>query len=119
MKRDMDLVRKILFEIEAHENPNTNVEITIEGHSENQVQYHLQILVEGNFVEAMDASSLASICYMPTGLTWKGHEFLDDIRDETVWKKTKESVSSKVSSVSLAIVQEVAKASVKSLLGLP
>jgi hypothetical protein len=50
-------------------------------------------------------------------LTWNGHEFLDDIRDPEIWRKTKELAKS-VPSVGL-VLWEIAKAEVKTKLGLP
>lgn len=41
-------------------------------------------------------------------LTWKGHEYLDNIRDDKVWKKTKETVFSKIGSASLSVFSSVA-----------
>ncbi|WP_282803281.1 DUF2513 domain-containing protein [Secundilactobacillus kimchicus] len=51
-------------------------------------------------------------------LTWKGHEYLDNIRDNNVWAKTKETVLSKVSSASLNIFSSVAAKIISSELGL-
>lgn len=53
-----------------------------------------------------------------TALTWKGHEFLDDIRDPDIWQKTKERAGS-LASVGIAFVWEIAKAEIKTKLGLP
>jgi hypothetical protein len=52
------------------------------------------------------------------GLTWKGHEFLDDIRDPGVWQKTKERTKG-VASVGVGFLWEIAKAEVRAKLGLP
>ena len=46
-------------------------------------------------------------------LTFEGHQFLDTIRDNSVWSKVKRSIS-KVSSVSLDILISVAKDVIKS-----
>lgn len=40
-------------------------------------------------------------------ITWDGHAFLDNVRDTDVWKKTK-SATSKVASVSINILSQVA-----------
>lgn len=41
MKRDMDLAREILFEIEKYSEPNGTVDISIEGHSDIEISYHI------------------------------------------------------------------------------
>ncbi|EDO0799378.1 DUF2513 domain-containing protein, partial [Listeria monocytogenes] len=39
-------------------------------------------------------------------ITWSGHQFLDNIRDDEVWKKTKKTVS-KFSSVSVSLLSTI------------
>ncbi|KAL3947475.1 DUF2513 domain-containing protein [Lentilactobacillus hilgardii] len=51
-------------------------------------------------------------------ITWKGHEYLDNIRDDTIWLKTKKTVFSKVRSASLSIVSSVAAKILSNELGL-
>jgi hypothetical protein len=51
-------------------------------------------------------------------LTWNGREFLDDVRDVEVWGKTKERAKA-VAGVGFSFLWEIAKAEVKSKLGLP
>ena len=41
-------------------------------------------------------------------LSFKGHEFLDNIKDDTIWKKTKKFVGERLNSASLAIIGNVA-----------
>jgi len=58
-----------------------------------------------------------------SSLTWEGHEFLDKIRDETIWSKTKDAISKKglpmvidvVKDVASAIIDEMTKAVIHSL----
>lgn len=50
-----------------------------------------------------------------TSITWSGHQFLDNIRDEGVWKNTK-AVLSKFSSVSLSFVSSIASQVITSLI---
>ena len=39
-------------------------------------------------------------------ITWQGHKFLDNIRDDKVWKTTK-NIISKFSSVSFSIIEKI------------
>lgn len=50
-------------------------------------------------------------------ITWNGHQFLDNIRDNNVWSKTKKTVSA-LSSVSLSILVDIAKKIVEKSIGI-
>lgn len=41
-------------------------------------------------------------------LSFKGHEFLDNIKDDTVWKKAKKFVGEHLTSTSFSIIANVA-----------
>ncbi|RHW48263.1 hypothetical protein DS832_01480 [Bombilactobacillus bombi] len=53
-----------------------------------------------------------------TGMTFKGHEYLDNIRDPQVWKETKQTVFQTAKSASLSIFSSVAAKIITSKLGL-
>jgi hypothetical protein len=51
-------------------------------------------------------------------LTWKGHDFVADTSDATVWESVKERIKG-LPDVGIAIVWEIAKAELRKKLGLP
>jgi hypothetical protein len=73
-------------------------------------------LIEAGFLKGK--IEMGTPLHVISRLTWKGHEFLDDIRDSGIWEKTKKRLSG-LPSVSLSIVAEIAKAEIKKHLGLP
>lgn len=92
MKRDMELVRRILMEIEASPEANgiRHVGLNFEGHSVPEVMYHAKLLVKAGLIEARGSlGTMSGLQVYPTGLTWQGHEFLDAIRKDTLWERTK------------------------------
>jgi hypothetical protein len=89
MKRDMDLVRKILLEIERQPFTHGKITLEIEGYSREEISYHVLLLSEANLIEA-EVSARASAEYKPIRLTWQGHEFLESVRDEARWNKLKD-----------------------------
>lgn len=94
MKRDADLVREILLQIEASSSDDDLSELGIEGYSSEQVSYHLSILHEAGLIAAIDNSSYGEgEAWIPTRLTWHGHEFLDAARDEERWSTVKGAMS--------------------------
>jgi hypothetical protein len=94
MKRDMDLIREILRTVEACEDTYGINSPIIEGHSENQIAYHLRLLVDGGLIEAKDVAGgfQQEDEYIGINLTWNGQDFLNAARDDSLWKKAKESI---------------------------
>ena len=52
MKRDMDLIREILFELEKQGGSGSWMKVAIEGRSEDEINYHLLLLKDAGFLEA-------------------------------------------------------------------
>lgn len=114
MKLNHDLVRSLLLSIESSEDlhgfsprevhdfmKNNNV-------SENETGYVVNKLNEAGFITGKATISGDNYyTIFPGNLTYDGHEFLDNIRDDGVWKDTKE-IASKFSSVSASFLSKIA-----------
>jgi len=116
MKRDMDKVRSLLLALEEREQPyflTMSPELLggIENPSE-MVEY-LLMLTSGGLLEEKQRSTYR--------LTWKGHEFIDSIRDPEIWRKTKDGAT-KVGSWSVKLLGDIATGFIRlkaAELGLP
>lgn len=95
MKRDMDLVRGILMEIEKQPYTSGPVDIHLDGPSDEEFFYHVMILNEAGLIEAFKFSTLGRVDWRPVRLTWSGHEFLEASRDDTRWEKAKTVMADK------------------------
>lgn len=109
MKRDMELVRKILFKIEDTVDNVAEYDLTIDGYSMEQIAYHCAILEEGGYIHAYqgDYGDNELDSFGVGRLTWEGHEFLDNIREDTVWNKTKNIIGDKGLPLVFSIVKSV------------
>lgn len=94
MKRDMDLCRKILIEVEKLSFDISMIEMRIEGYSMEEVNYHLIILGDAGLL-ALDyvRGGRKDYIWKSIRLTWEGHEFLDSARDNGRWEKAKGAMS--------------------------
>ena len=111
MKCDMDLVRDILFAVEASDETQLGcVIIEIPGRSKAELSYHICQMADAGLLKAQDDSCLGSDGYewQAERLAWQGHEFLDAVREPEVWRRTKEGLA-KVGNTSLEFVWELAK----------
>ena len=87
MKRDMDLVRQILQDAEAHEagQPSLNT-------NDSKYAYHIALMKDAGLLDAIVRTGVHG---EPTdavikNLTWEGHDFLDAARDDTLWEAAKD-----------------------------
>lgn len=105
MKRDADLIRGILFEIEGHPGPDGQlIHFKITDHTAAEISYHVGLLKEAGLVNAVVFSGDDQRTWYATGLTLQGHEYLDVIRDDTRWNKLKQAlIKAGVASLPLAI----------------
>ena len=96
MQRNMDLIRRLLIGIEGE--PSTQYDFKIEGIDDLEKWYNVDLLAEANLIRGVKvrwaADGTGPYPYIKglVALTWDGHEFLDAIRDDSVWQKAREKV---------------------------
>ncbi|MGH8545557.1 MAG: DUF2513 domain-containing protein [Gammaproteobacteria bacterium] len=92
MKRDFDLAREILRQIEESSDAVGVkwIDLEIEGRDPVEVSYHVRLLDEAGLIEAFDLTTMGGFDWRPKRLTWAGHEFLDAARDDARWEKAKD-----------------------------
>ena len=110
MKRDMELCREILFALEEQYVDTAIVNLKVVGHGMKEVAYHCKLLYEAGFVASYNPKygSNTLLAFSVGGMTWDGHEFLDKIREDTVWNKTKDLIKEKGLPMALEVVKNVA-----------
>ena len=85
MKRDWELIKKILVMVEASDVSANGVKSTsITGYDHGLVCAHISLLQENSYIEGHDYSSSSLDYYQVTGLTWKGYDLLDTLRDQSL-----------------------------------
>lgn len=112
MRLNHDCVRNLLLHIEERLDYGSCMDISAvesKSYSTEELLYTADKLLEANYLIGNKRNSIGAS--LPdiriTSISWDGHQFLDNIRDEGVWKDTK-NVLSKFSSVSLSFVGNVA-----------
>ncbi len=115
-KRDMDLIRKQLLALEVGRDP-----LKIEDYSEDALLYHIYLLDNAGFVHAAIArgnkGQIAAAHVME--ITWTGQEFLQSIKDDTIWNKAKEKVLKPSASWTFGVLVEWLKQEIKAKIGIP
>ncbi|NWC95769.1 MULTISPECIES: DUF2513 domain-containing protein [unclassified Pseudomonas] len=112
MKRDMELVRKLLFFFESKSEPEYAKTIEIDGYSELLIRYHCALMYDAGllFAEPVKSSTSDRVIYvLPFELSWAGHEFLDGIRSDSTWNKIKDHAMTNGLALSFMIISESAK----------
>jgi len=119
MKRDMDLIRTILLQIEEKGgNPFGSVALAIPDHSPAAVSHHILLLHDAGLIHATDDSTTAEFRMEANRLTWEGHEFLDAARNDTVWNKAKDIVKEKGGTIPFEVLKGLLIKLAASLVGL-
>lgn len=115
MKLIHDCVRDVLLYIEENltYNGSINAKSIKTNYSVEDVLYTCDKLFEAKFIQ-MHKDITGGVIIGE--ITYNGHQLLDSIRDDGIWKETKSKVS-KIASVSLPIIQQVAAAIITTKLG--
>ena len=90
MKRDPDLIRKLLLRIEECPFPNQYVTFKFAGHEAEEIVYHVTLLCESGLIEAEENKYSCFDEWNNVRLTWRGHELLELVRDQTRWQNALE-----------------------------
>lgn len=128
MKLNKDCVRGILLALEENEKihaswttENFSKSSYLKDFSSAEIRYCAERLAEGGYLNIRTPSdelkSIGAQFFIVDSLSWNGHEFLDTIRDESVWKRTKQ-VASKAGTTSIPLLLEIGKSILQQNLGL-
>lgn len=107
----MDLVRLILLRAEDANFGTTSAEgFMEEGYDARTVAYHFRLLQQAGFVTAnlLTLEREGAVAGTLNELTWDGHDYLDAVRNATVWAKTKNLVADNLGTASLQVFKAVA-----------
>ncbi len=119
MKLDHECIRDLLLYLENNLNYGGQININnlkIKSYNKETLMYTADKLIEAEYLNA-------KICWnytepriiMIESISFKGHQFLDNIRDDSVWKDTK-NVLSKFKSTSINFVADVSSQIIANLI---
>jgi hypothetical protein len=106
MRRDDDLLRRVLFKFEENDDwvfvlrEYLNMPL-----DERRFQYHVML--------AADAGLVAPVGKSTYRLTNVGHDYLDAIRDDGIWERTKRQVAETGGNATLDILKQLAIGALK------
>jgi Hypothetical protein (DUF2513) len=98
MKRDMDLIREILLEVEKCSSLS-GCGIKIPGRAQEELYYNAQLAQEAGLIDARFLPGSSD--FHVIRLTYEGHEFLDAARNDTLWTRAKEKVTKDTGTLTL------------------
>jgi hypothetical protein len=111
MKRDWELVRQILFRIEELGDTKSYLnDHDLPPYDADNVGYHMRMLDEAGLIDAKCSEHTSGMNCEARRLTWDGHEFLDQVRENTVWNRTKAAVREKGLALSFDVIRMTAGA---------
>jgi hypothetical protein len=121
MTRDMDLVRKILLEIESHEHGFAPRQFSIDGYTQEQIAYHVHLMGQAGLLQVADVTHFGSKSpeAIPSRMLWAGHDFLDAARSDTVWNRAKKQLGNEWASVPFEILKQLLFRLASQAVGLP
>ena len=123
MKRDVDLARQLLFDIEARgaecsfgglgasngEAPRGQFNGSLNGHEgeylgapSEVVRYHLRLLIDSGFIKEVDRTTAGVLCVR---LTNSGHELIELSRSDLRWREAKDCCLDTSGGVSLTVIR--------------
>jgi hypothetical protein len=118
MKRDWEVIRKILLKIEELPTEDSTFSShELEGIDNAIVAFQMRLMLDSGLIEGScrDAIGGAPYCHA-FRLTWAGCEFLDAIRRDTVWNEIKKQAKTKTVDLPIGIINSVAKVLIEGLM---
>ncbi|WP_026382271.1 DUF2513 domain-containing protein [Achromobacter xylosoxidans] len=105
MNRNMDIVRRIAIKASEIEYGQTVTEL--DGVSAEEFAMHVIWMEEAGLVVAHTQQyQMRAPDAEVSRLTWEGCEFVDAVRDDTLWRKAKDSVLRPASSFTFSLLKD-------------
>ena len=113
MKRNLDLFRSILLVVEQEGDPEEPLihSLSLEGVEQAILNEHVKLLIDAGLLEGEYKFSTNNriLFTMIRGLTPRAYDFLDNTRNDELWKRINERIATTIGSASFDIVEEFAR----------
>jgi hypothetical protein len=106
MKRDIDLARQLLLDIE-NRGPDCSVSVlrpAANHEAEERVRYHLLLLIDAGYLKEIDRTTAGVPCVR---LTDAGHELIELVRSEARWRDAKWACRERAGGLSVGVVLDL------------
>ena len=117
MRRDWDMIREVLVEVEELSEQDrmsfgygTGEEFSEDDRAKSE---HALLLWKSGFIEAIDAGTMDGPAILSPELTWQGHELLDTLRSKPVWERIKVAAQEKGLELTLDVVKGLGKSAIE------
>ena len=114
MKRDWDVIREVLIEVEAldtHTRDKAQYSVTHGQPADTDLKAeHALMLWEAGFIDASDAGADEGPALLSPKLTWQGHDLLETMRSPRVWNRIKTVAEEKGVELTFDAVKALSKA---------
>ncbi|MEB3025568.1 MULTISPECIES: DUF2513 domain-containing protein [unclassified Parvimonas] len=107
-----------LFKIEEEYVSTALYNLKITGYSDEEVAYHCKLLFENELIsDYKDIYADNRLYSFGVGsLTWEGHDFIDKIREDTVWNRTKEVIKEKMLPTTIDVIKDISGVIIMSMI---
>lgn len=120
MTRDFNLIRQIMRDAEGTPAGYDAKEFQYPGYDNATVQNHLALLVgDAQLLTGHAAKGPDGLVWTITGITWKGFDFIEASRDDSIWEKAQEVILKPAGSFTFDLLLAWLKMKAKERLGLP
>ena len=119
MKRNWDTIRELLTKVEECTLPTDMVRLSnFPQERAAEISYHMALLIEVGLVKGQLMQTIGPEVkdFIAQRLTWQGHEFLDSIRSDTVWEKTKKVFLDRGVEMTFDLVKTIAREAAAAIL---
>ena len=111
MKLNKDCVREVLIYLEEHLGYNDHLDastIQIDPYTSEEILYTISLLSEAGYIKAVSVADLRTTpTYFVESILMPGHDLLDNIRDDNVWRKFASASLSVLSSVATSVLSSM------------
>jgi len=114
MKRDMDVIRKIILCVRDAD----DIVSSVDGIEKQVFGFHVQLLEEAKLVHSsiLTDGSGKTVNARILRLTWQGQDFADAIVDNTIWKKAKDNIIKPSASWTFSILLDYLSLEIKRII---
>lgn len=120
MKRDLDLLRIILLKIEESNEPILLSDMVRALGNGPLIRFHVELLIDANYIDVRKIPVLGvqHPDFYIYRLTNDGCDYLDAVRNDTVWSKCKDKLLPVGGTATLDVIKDVSVAVAKTMLGI-